>query len=114
MNSIMKKSSFFLLATLMFIVGCSSGKQQNTPRTYNGPIRSTSDLKFIADIPSLKEVSLKMSESKFLKILLKQNLFYQQGKMADETAYYVEPQAHVLVIFMFRQGKCTDVQRLSN
>ena len=110
----MKKPSFLLLAAFVFIVGCSTGKQQNNPRIYNGQVKSTSDLKFIADIPSLQEVSLKMSESKFLKILHKQNLYYQQGKMADETAYYVEPQAHVLVIFMFRQGKCADVQRLSN
>jgi hypothetical protein len=110
----MKKSSFFFLAAFLFITGCVAGRQQamQNPQTVAGQTKSSAELEFIADIPSLEGVSMKMSESKFLAILHKQKLYYEQGKIADETTYYVQPQAHVLVIFMFQQGRCAGVQRL--
>ncbi|MGA2869409.1 MAG: hypothetical protein ABSF34_09640 [Verrucomicrobiota bacterium] len=115
MNSELKKSSSIFLAALLFITGCSTGRQPyiQTPQTVAAQ-NPPPELEFIADIPSLKGVSLKMSESKFLAILHKKKLGYEQGKIADETTYYVQPQAHVLVLFMFQHGKCAGVQRLSN
>jgi hypothetical protein len=115
MNSEFKKSSFIFLAAFLFITGCSTGRQpyRQTPQTVAAQ-NPPPELGFIADIPSLKGVSMKMSESKFLAILHKQKLDYEQGEIADETIYYVQPQAHVLVLFMFRNGKCAGVQRLSN
>jgi hypothetical protein len=113
----MKKSSFFLLAAFIFIMGCTSRRQQQyiqTPQTVTGQTKQPVGLEFIADIPSLKGVSLKMSESKFLDILHKQNLDFTQEKIADETTYYVEPQAHVLIIFVFQRGHCAAAQRLTN
>jgi hypothetical protein len=115
MSSELKKSSFFLLAAWLFIAGCSTGRQPyvQTPQAVAAQ-NPPPELNFIADIPSLEGVSMKMSESKFLALLHKQNLEYEQEKIADETTYYVQPEAHVVVLFMFQHGKCAGVQRLSD
>jgi hypothetical protein len=78
------------------------------------PKQSSSELDFLADIPSLKEVSLKISEAELLSILHRQKLEYKRSIANDQTTYDVQPKAHVVVIFGFREGQCTGIQRMQD
>jgi hypothetical protein len=69
-------------------------------------------LDFLADIPSLKDVSLKMSEAELLEITRQQKLDYTHGIEHGDSMYYVHPKEHVVVIITFRQGHCGGIQRL--
>lgn len=73
-----------------------------------------SGLDFLRDIPSLKPVSLNMSETEFLDILHKQKLDYQRYLTAGQPTYLVKPKVHVSVVFGFREGLCSGIQRLPN
>ena len=69
-------------------------------------------LDFLGDIPSLKAISLKMSEAEFLDILHQQKLDYKQEGTAGQSTYWVKPKVHVIVVFGFQEGHCSGIQRL--
>ena len=108
-------SIVFVAATVL--VGCSS---TSTVRTQAAapttaaivPKGSREGLEFLADLPSLKDVSLKMSEAEFLDILHQQKLDYKRDVSAGQLSYWVKPKIHVIVVFGFRDGRCSGIQRL--
>jgi hypothetical protein len=100
----------FIAATVL--VGCSSTSRVHTQTVATAPNESREGLEFLADIPSLKDVSLKMSEAEFVDILHQQKLDYTKGNDAGQMTYYVHPKVHVVVIFGFREGRCSGIQRL--
>jgi hypothetical protein len=110
----MKKSLPLLLIGAVFIAGCAGERQADK----NGvqPIivqkANPEGLDFLADIPSLKDVSLNMSEEQLLDILHRQKLDYTREIIAGQTTYWVKPKVHVIVIFGFRQGRCSGIQRM--
>jgi hypothetical protein len=69
-------------------------------------------LDFLADIPSMKGVSLKMSEAELLDIIRQQKLDYTLAIQHGDSMYYVRPKEHVVVIITFREGHCGGIQRL--
>jgi len=87
---------------------------QNGVRSNAIPKKGSAELDFLADIPSLKEVSLKMSEAELLDIVHRENLEYKRSVANDQTTYMVQPKAHEMVIFGFRAGQCTGIQRMQD
>ena len=87
---------------------------QNGVRPDAIPKQSSAELDFLADIPSLKTVSLKMSEAELLDIVHRENLEYKRSVANDQTTYMVRPKAHEMVIFGFRAGQCTGIQRMQD
>jgi hypothetical protein len=107
----------FVAATVL--AGCGSTSrvhtQTATPTTAATVQKGSREgLEFLADIPSLKDVSLKMTEAEFADILHQQKLDYKRDVSAGQTTYSVEPAAHVIVLFMFRESHCSGIQRLQD
>jgi len=105
----------FVAATML--VGCSSTSRVHTQTaapTAAATVQkgSREGLEFLADIPSLKDVSLKMSEAEFVDILHQQKLDYKRDVSAGQPSYWVKPKIHVIVVFGFRDGRCSGIQRL--
>jgi hypothetical protein len=105
----------FVAATVL--VGCNSTSSVHTLTTAPTTAATTQkesreELEFLADIPSLKDVSLKMSEAEFVDILHQQKLDFTKGNEAGQTTYFVHPKVHVVVVFGFREGLCSGIQRL--
>jgi hypothetical protein len=105
----------FLVATVL--VGCNSTSRVHTQTTATTTADSVQKgsregLEFLADIPSLKDVLLKMSEAEFVDILHQQKLDYTRGIAAGQTTYHVRPKVQVTIIFMFQQGRCSGIQRM--
>jgi hypothetical protein len=99
------------------LVGCSSTSRVHTQTaapttTATVPKRSRKGLEFLADIPSLKDVSLKMTEAELVDILHQQKLDYKRNVSASQLSYWVKPKIHVIVVFGFRDGRCSGIQRL--
>lgn len=70
-------------------------------------------LDFLSDIPSLKTLSLFISESQFVSLLHKQRVPYTRSTEPDQTTTYaLHPQTHVIVMVGFRDGHCSGIQRL--
>jgi hypothetical protein len=69
-------------------------------------------LDFLIDIPSLKDVSLNMSEADLSDILHQQKIDYTHGNEYGGTIYYVHPKKHVMIIIGFKQNHCSGIQRL--
>ncbi len=82
----------------------------NEPETPASP--KDNSLEFLADVPSLSAVSVRMTEAAFFDIVKQQKLSFERKATDDETAYYVHPKEGVLVYFGFRQSRCTGIQRL--
>ncbi len=110
----MRKSLPFLLIGAVLMVGCTAERHSDRDIVRPAAIEkgSSEGLEFLADIPSLKDVSLKMSGADLLDILHRQKLDYTRGIAAGQTTYYVHPKDGVTVIFMFRDGHCSGIQRL--
>ena len=110
-----------LALCLAGLAGCSTNKQQSQgnaapPAPAATAQRSNSGaLDFLADIPAYKSVSLKMSERHLLKILRKHKIPYTEDRRANQSvSYFTHPQEHVMVVFGFREGNCTGIQRLQD
>jgi len=104
------------VAVIVF-VGCSTTPKVHTQTTASTtaatvPKGSREGLEFLADIPSLKDVSLKMTEAEFVDILHQQKLDYKRDVSAGQPSYWVKPKVHVIVVFGFRDGRCSGIQRL--
>jgi hypothetical protein len=91
--------------------GCSKPAQIATNSASKSHSKNV-PLDFLADIPSLNDVSLKMSEAELLEITRQQKLDYTHGTEHGDSMYYVHPKEHVVVIITFRQGHCDGIQRL--
>jgi hypothetical protein len=94
--------------TNRIIVPSSLYKYAHGHADTNAPV----PLNFLTDIPSLKEVSLNISEANLLEILRQQKIDYTNGVFHGDSIYEVRPKKHVVVIFTFRQGYCGGIQRL--
>lgn len=85
----MKKALLFLVAGFLCLTVCRAGQQS----AINGAQHVTAEkgtqggLDFLADIPSMKGVSLKMSESEFLEIVRRQELKYKREMKTERTTY---------------------------
>ena len=108
-----------LALCLAGLAGCSTNKQpsQGTPAPAPAAAQHSDSAKldFLADIPAYKSVSQKMSEHQLLKILRKNKIPYTVDRRANESvSYFTHPQEHVMVVFGFREGNCTGIQRLQD
>jgi len=113
----MRSTIPIIFATATVLVGCNSNssiRTQTTAPTTAATAQkgSREGLEFLADIPSLRAASLKMSEAEFVDILHQQKLDYTKGNEAGQTTYYVHPKVHVVVVFGFREDRCSGIQRL--
>ena len=113
----MRNTIPIIFAAAIVLVGCNSTSSVHTQTTATTTVATTQKwsregLEFLADIPSLKDVSLKMSEAEFVDILHQQKLDYTKGNEAGQTTYFVHPKVHVVVDFGFREGLCSGIQRL--
>ena len=115
--------SLTLCATVILAVGCRSTQTttvNGTTITYNSKSQAPTDkssqpLLFLADIPALHDITMKTSESHFLKLLHKNNIQYTRTIGPDNGHYYsVFPRPHVVVLFGYLHGQCNGVQRLAN
>ena len=118
-RSIMRNTIPIVLVVATVLVGCSLHSRVHT-QTVTATTAATvqkgnrEGLEFLADIPSLRDVSLKMTEAEFVDILHQQKLDYKRDVSAGQTTYSVEPAAHVIVLFMFRESHCSGIQRLQH
>ncbi|HEY3853379.1 MAG TPA: discoidin domain-containing protein [Verrucomicrobiae bacterium] len=69
-------------------------------------------LDFLADMPFLKDVSLKISEAELLDILHQKKLNYTHKIDHGDSIYYVHPNEHAIIIITFRRGHCGGIQRM--
>lgn len=111
----MRKLSFVFTIGAVLVVGCAAKRQSEGSAVQPVAVQkgNFNGLKFLADIPSLKDVSLKMSEADFLAILHRQNLDYTRGIAAGEMTYSVPVKDGGTVFFMFKDGQCCGIQRTS-
>jgi hypothetical protein len=109
----MRKSLPLLLTGVVLMAGCTAERQTDRDVVQPAAVQngSSEGLEFLADIPSLKDVSLRMSEADFLDILHRQKLDFTRGITAGQTTYDFHPKGGVTVIFMFRDGLCSGIQR---
>ena len=77
-------------------------------------VAGSKGLDFLKDVPSLAEVSLKMTEAEFLDIVHRQGFDCQWEIASGQRTYWVKPKPHVIVVFGFRAGQCTGIQRLQD
>lgn len=80
------------------------------------------ELDFLKDLPALRNISMNMSEERFLKILRDQKLYFEgtispyRPGQSDSTEiisfYRVIPKDHVVVFVSFRNGRCSTVSRM--
>ena len=115
----MRNTIPIIFAAATVLVGCNSTSsvhtQTTTPTTAATAQKGSREgLEFLADIPSLKDVSLKMSEAEFVDILNWQKLDYTEGNEAGQTTYHVHPKVHVVVVFGFRESHCSGIQRMQD
>jgi hypothetical protein len=112
---IMRNTIPIIFAAATVLVGCNSTSSVHTQTAAPTTVQkgSREGLEFLADIPSMKDVSLKMSEAEFLDILHRQKLDYTRGFAASQTTYDVPIKDGGTVIFMFRDGHCSGIQRIS-
>ena len=113
----MTKRLLILLAGVALIASCATEHQSGKDHSSSvaAPERSSGGLDFLADIPSLKNVSLKMSEHQLLDILHRQKMPYTRYVGPGQTiSYWVHPKAGVVVVFMFTDGYCSGIQRGTN
>jgi hypothetical protein len=89
-----------------------NGVDTNLTRQISGGQIKHVPLDFLADIPSLKDVSLKMSEAELLEIIRQQKLDYTHEIEHGDSIYSVHPKEYVVVIITFRQGHCGGIQRM--
>ncbi len=112
----MKKSSALWLLVVALAAGCATDDQydaQDAQPPAGVQEGKSNNLDFLADMPSLKNVSLKMSEQDFLAILKQEKIPYtREVKTTRETSYYARPRPHVIVVFGFVSGYCSAIQRL--
>jgi len=99
------------------MAGCATGHQSGGSGVPSVAVRerSSEGLDLLADIPSLKSISSKMSEEQFLDILHRRKIPYMRELGPNHgVSYLVRPKAHVVVVFGFRDGHCSGIQRLAD
>ena len=72
-------------------------------------------LSFLADLPQLNDVSLRMPETAFKYILEQRKLEYRNSAKREPVAYLVIIRGQhrdANVLFSFRDGLCCGIQRL--
>ncbi len=97
------------------MVGCTAERQSDREGVQPTTVQkgNSKGLEFLADIPSLKGVSLQMSEADFVEMLHRQKLDYKRGVDAGQTTYDVPVKDGGTVLFMFRDQHCSGIQRMS-
>ena len=109
-----------LVSTLSFILlGADKFAQapSGNPPAESGTHEQAEDaaLGFLADLPQLKGVSLKMSEKEFRKIITRQKLRNERTVAKGEISYFVRVPwkgMEANVYFGFRDDRCSGIQRL--
>lgn len=97
------------------MAGCGAEREssQSGVQFAVGQLGNSKGLEFLADIPSLKGVSLQMSDTNFLTLVHRRKLGFKRGIEADLTTTYTVPvKDGGAVIFMFRDGHCAGIQRV--
>jgi hypothetical protein len=116
MNSKLRPCLALILSGVL--LGCSTPRRnisvaQTSANSGNNNPSKYSPLYFLADIPSLKNVSLSISEQELLNILRQQKIAYTKEIEKDGAIIYnIHPKEDVIVIFSFRKGHCSGIQRI--
>ncbi len=73
---------------------------------------SESKLGFLSDVPEFRELDLSVNEERLMQVVAKHKLVSRVTKTEKQTTYTLYNPKGECVVVMFRDGKCSGIQRL--
>ena len=78
----------------------------------DAPQAAKAKLDFLADVPEFRELNLKITEEQLKQIIVKHKLVDRTSTTGGQTSHMLYNRGGECVIVMFRDGKCSGIQRM--